>query len=209
MEKIINKIKKHKIISIIRINESSQIESIVESLYKGGIRIVEVTLNTPNAFEAIKKIRKIYPDMIVGAGTVLDEMSAKLAIDSGASFLLSPILDKKTIELSNRYNILMVPGVLTPTEALTAYNYGARMIKVFPARSLRPSYISDLKGPLPQLDIMAVGGVSLENSEEFLSKGCCSLGIGGSIVNNYDIEKGNFSEIENKAKKFVEIAKNI
>ncbi|NBI07100.1 bifunctional 4-hydroxy-2-oxoglutarate aldolase/2-dehydro-3-deoxy-phosphogluconate aldolase [Senegalia massiliensis] len=207
MEKIINKIKKHKIISIIRINESSQIESIVGSLYKGGIRVVEVTLNTPNAFEAIKKIRKIYPDMIVGAGTVLDEMSAKLAIDSGASFLLSPILDKKTIELANRYNILIVPGVLTPTEALTAYNYGARMIKIFPARSLSPSYISDLKGPLPQLDIMAVGGISLENAEEFLSKGCSSLGIGGSIVNNYDIEKRNFLAIENKAKEFVEIAK--
>lgn len=207
MEKIINKIKKHKIISIIRINESSQIESIVGSLYKGGIRVVEVTLNTPNAFEAIKKIRKIYPDMIVGAGTVLDEMSAKLAIDSGASFLLAPILDKKTIELANRYNILIVPGVLTPTEALTAYNYGARMIKIFPARSLSPSYISDLKGPLPQLDIMAVGGISLENAEEFLSKGCSSLGIGGSIVNNYDIEKRNFLAIENKAKEFVEIAK--
>lgn len=208
MEKVISEIKKHKIISIIRINDSSQIESIASSLYKAGIRIVEVTLNTPNAFDAIKKIRKTYPDMIVGAGTVLDEIGAKLAIDSGASFLLSPILDKKSIELANRYNVLMVPGILTPTEAVKAYSYGARMIKLFPARNLKASYISDLKGPLPQLDIMAVGGISLENAEEFLVKGTCSLGIGGSIVNNDDIEKGNFLEIENKARKFVEIAKS-
>lgn len=208
MEEVINLIKKHKIISIIRINDSSKIESIVRSLYKAGIRIVEVTLNTPNAFSSIKKIRKTFPDMIVGVGTVLDEIDAKLAIDSGASFLLSPILDKKSIELANRNNILIVPGILTPTEAVRAYSYGARMIKLFPASNLGSSYISNLKGPLPYLDIMAVGGISLENAEEFLNKGSCSLGIGGSIVNDKDISNGNFLEMEKKARKFVEIVES-
>lgn len=209
MEHNISMIKKYKIISIIRLHDEYDILPIVESLYKGGIRIVEVTLNTPNALSSIKNIREKHPDMIVGAGTILDETDVKNAVNSGASFLLSPILDKKSIEMANKHNILIVPGIFTPTEALRAYEYGARMIKLFPARSLGASYISDLKGPLSQLDIMAVGGIDLNNAGEFLEKGSCSLGIGSSIVSNSDVENGDFLEIEKKAREFVKLREKV
>lgn len=209
MENTISMIKKHKIISIVRLDGDHDMLELVESLYKGGIRIVEVTLNTENALRSIREIKEQYPQMLVGAGTVLDEIDVKNALNSGASFLLSPILDKKSIEMANKHNVLMVPGVFTPTEALRAYEYGARMLKLFPARSVGPSYVSDLKGPLSELDIMAVGGVHIDNAKEFLEKGSCSLGIGSSIVSNKDVAEGNFLEIEKKAREFVKLAEAV
>lgn len=209
MENTISMIKKHKIISIVRLDGDHNMLELVESLYKGGIRIVEVTLNTENALRSIREIKEKYPQMLVGAGTVLDEIDVKNALNSGASFLLSPILDKKSIEMANKHNVLMVPGVFTPTEALRAYEYGARMLKLFPARSVGPSYVSDLKGPLSELDIMAVGGVHMDNAREFLEKGSCSLGIGSSIVSNKDVAEGNFLEIEKKAREFVKLAEAV
>ncbi len=209
MENTISMIKKHKIISIVRLDGDHNMLELVESLYKGGIRIVEVTLNTENALRSIREIKEKYPQMLVGAGTVLDEIDVKNALNSGASFLLSPILDKKSIEMANKHNVLMVPGVFTPTEALRAYEYGARMLKLFPARSVGPSYVSDLKGPLSELDIMAVGGVHIDKAREFLEKGSCSLGIGSSIVSNKDVAEGNFLEIEKKAREFVKLAEAV
>ncbi|MEW9122537.1 MAG: bifunctional 4-hydroxy-2-oxoglutarate aldolase/2-dehydro-3-deoxy-phosphogluconate aldolase [Thermotaleaceae bacterium] len=207
MNDSISMIKKHKIVSIIRTDKDYEILPVVESLYKGGIRIVEVTLNTPNALESIKEIRKQFPDMLVGAGTVLNTSDVEAAIASGANFLLAPTLDKDSILLANEEDVLIVPGVFTPTEAWQAYNYGAKIIKLFPVATLGSSYISDIHGPLPQLEIMAVGGINLDNAKEFLEKGSCSLGIGGSLVNNKDIAKKDFLSIEEKAKDFVEIAK--
>ncbi|MUV37060.1 2-dehydro-3-deoxy-phosphogluconate aldolase [Lentibacillus sp. JNUCC-1] len=206
MDSVINQIKKEKIVSIIRGNSADELEATVESLYKGGIRIVEITMNTPGAIEGIENISKSFPDLIVGAGTVLDPETARNAILAGADFLLAPTLNIDTLKLATRYNVLCVPGVLTPTEALTAHEHGARMIKVFPVRALGPSYISDIKAPLNQLEIMAVGGVSLSNAREFLKAGCCSLGIGSSLVDNQSVYDKDFINIEEKAKRFVELA---
>src|SRR5690606_35181024 len=117
-----------------------------------------------------------------------------------------PTLKESSIAMANRYNTFIVPGVLTPTEALTAYEYGARMIKIFPARSVGSKYITDLKGPLSHLDIMAVGGISLENAEEFLEAGSSALGIGSALVDNKLVKQGDFDEIEKRAREFVELA---
>lgn len=206
MLKVIEKIKRHKIVAIIRTDSINELEQTVESLYKGGIRIVEVTLNTPGALEGIRLLQNKFPELIVGAGTVLDPESARQSILSGASFLLAPTLKESSISMANRYNTFIVPGVLTPTEALTAYEYGARMVKIFPASSVGSRYISDLNGPLSQIDIMAVGGISLENAKEFLEAGSCALGIGSALVNNKLVKQGDFSEIEKRARDFVEIA---
>lgn len=205
MNAVINEIKNNQIVAIIRADSTEALEYTVESLYKGGVRIVEVTMNTPGALKGIERLKNLYPELVIGAGTVLDPESARLAILSGASFLLAPTLKESTISVANRYNTPIIPGVLTPTEALTAYEYGAKMVKVFPVRSLGPSYISDLKGPLSQLDIMAVGGISLSNAEDFLNAGTCSLGVGSSLVDNKLIAKGDYVEIEKRAKAFVEI----
>lgn len=203
MDNVIYTIKKEKIVSIIRADSTTNLEATVDSLYKGGIRIVEVTKNTPGAMKGIEKIQNLYPDLLVGAGTVLDPETARQAILSGADFLLAPTLNTDTLAMANRYNVLLVPGILTPTEALTAYEHGARMIKVFPIRNLGASYISDIKGPLNQLNVMAVGGVSLTNAEDLLKAGSCSLGVGSSLVDQKLVAKKEFSEIENRAKRFV------
>lgn len=203
---ILDSIKKHKIVAIIRTDSLADLELTVESLYRGGIRIVEVTLNTPGALEGIESLTKKFPDLVVGAGTVLDPESARQSILSGATFLLAPTLKESTLHMANRYGTFIVPGVLTPTEALTAYEAGARMVKIFPARSVGPNYIKDLKGPLPHIEVMAVGGISSDNAEAFFKAGCSALGIGSALVDNKLVKQGNFQEIEKRAKEFVTIA---
>jgi len=209
LNETLQEINKTKLVAIIRSNSSDKLESTVKSLYDGGIRVVEVTMNTPGALNGIERMKALYPDMLIGAGTVLDPETARQSILSGASFILTPTLKRSTVEMANRYNVPIIPGVLTPTEVLTAYEYGAKMVKIFPIRSLGPSYISDLKGPLPYIQTMVVGGISLENAEEYLRAGANSLGIGSSLVDDKLIERGEFKEIEKRAARFVEIANKI
>lgn len=202
-------IKKYKIISIIRVKDFSKIKKITKALYDGGIRVLEVTMNTPNALYAIENIRKNHPDMLVGAGTVLDGQTARLAILSGADFLLAPTLDKTTIEVANRYNIPIIPGVFTPTEVIRAKDWGAQVVKIFPVSSVGSQYIKDLKGPLSHIDFIPVGGINLQNSREFIHAGSFALGIGSSLVNQKLLDEDNFIEISNRAKCFVDIVSGL
>ncbi|GIN63349.1 2-dehydro-3-deoxy-phosphogluconate aldolase [Robertmurraya siralis] len=209
MNSILNDIEQNKLVSIIRSDRSNEIVEVVHSLYRGGIRIVEVTMNTPGALKGIEKIKELYPDLHVGAGTVLDSETARAAILSGASFILTPTLKQSTIEMANRYDVPIVPGVFTPTEILTAYEYGAKMVKIFPIRTLGPKFISDIKGPLQHIAIMAVGGISIENVKEYLSAGVSALGIGSSLVEDTLVHQGNYEEIEKRASKFVNIVNKV
>jgi 2-dehydro-3-deoxyphosphogluconate aldolase / (4S)-4-hydroxy-2-oxoglutarate aldolase len=204
LNEVLGEIRKQKIVAIIRGDSTDLIESTVESLYQGGIRLVEITMNTQGALNGIERIKQAFPEMLVGAGTVLDPETARSAIVAGASYILTPTLKASTIEMGNRYNVPVIPGVLTPTEALTAYEAGAKMVKIFPIRSLGPKYISDLHGPLPHLDMMAVGGISLDNASSFIKAGSCALGIGSSLVDNTLVQQGDFTEIEKRARRFVE-----
>lgn len=209
MKMIMEEITEEKIVAIIRSESTENLIKTVDSLYKGGIRVVEVTLNTPGALKGIENLKALYPNLIIGAGTVLDSETARMSILSGASFLLAPTLNQKTIETANRYDVPLIPGVFTPTEALTAYEYGSKMVKIFPIRKLGPAFITDLNGPLPFIRTMAVGGISLENAKEYLDAGAASLGIGSSLVDDNLVRKGNFEEIERRAMRFVEIAKEV
>ncbi|WOV88091.1 bifunctional 4-hydroxy-2-oxoglutarate aldolase/2-dehydro-3-deoxy-phosphogluconate aldolase [Sporosarcina oncorhynchi] len=209
MKTIMEEITEEKIVAIIRSESTENLIKTVDSLYKGGIRVVEVTLNTPGALKGIENLKALYPNLIIGAGTVLDSETARMSILSGASFLLAPTLSQKTIETANRYDVPLIPGVFTPTEALAAYEYGSKMVKIFPIRKLGPAFITDLNGPLPFIRTMAVGGISLENAKEYLDAGATSLGIGSSLVDDNLVRKGNFEEIERRAKRFVEIAKEV
>ncbi|MFC0273385.1 bifunctional 4-hydroxy-2-oxoglutarate aldolase/2-dehydro-3-deoxy-phosphogluconate aldolase [Metabacillus herbersteinensis] len=201
----LEEIRRTKLVAIIRSHSSEGIENTVRSLYKGGIRAVEITMNTPGALNGIEKVKEQYPDLLIGAGTVLDAETARLAILSGASFLLAPTLNKRTIETANRYNVPMIPGVLTPTEALAAYEYGVKMVKIFPISHLGPKYLSDLKGPMPFIETMAVGGISLDNAGDYVKAGASALGIGSTLVNDKLVQQGDFTEIEKRAARFVEI----
>ena len=161
------------IVAIIRGIPSPSLLPVLQALQDGGVSNVEITLNTPGAFEMISQAKKRFGGrMTIGAGTVLDAPSACAAIDRGADFILSPTLDTEVIRVCNTYNKIAVPGVLTPTEALTAWQAGAPVIKIFPAGAMGPGYIKDLLGPLSQLCLMPVGGVNLENAAAFIRKMC-------------------------------------
>ncbi|WP_234400657.1 bifunctional 4-hydroxy-2-oxoglutarate aldolase/2-dehydro-3-deoxy-phosphogluconate aldolase [Virgibacillus senegalensis] len=204
MNDVMDVIKQEKLVSIIRLEGADHVEEVAKSLYQGGIKVIEVTMNTPGALEAIRKINEMPEPILAGAGTVLDAASANAAIRAGASFLLAPTLNTETIIMGSRYGVPVIPGVMTPTEALTAYEAGARMVKVFPVRSLGPAFAKDLKGPLPQIELMAVGGVSEENAGAFFTAGWDAIGIGGSLVNSKLVKEKQFDVIETAARKLVE-----
>jgi len=202
--KYLQKIGEYKLVSIIRGIEEKDLGKVVEALYAGGIRAVEITMNTSGALRMIESVKDTYGDkMLIGAGTVLDPETARNSILAGADFVLSPTLSIPVIELCNRYSKLAVPGVLTPTEILTAWEAGAQLVKLFPARVFGPKYIKDVKGPLPQIEIMPVGGVSLENAGDFIKNGAFALGIGSNLVNVKWVKEGQFDQITKTAEDFV------
>ncbi|WP_332298136.1 bifunctional 4-hydroxy-2-oxoglutarate aldolase/2-dehydro-3-deoxy-phosphogluconate aldolase [Mammaliicoccus sciuri] len=196
--------KETKLIAILRNAKPNDILPIVETLYKAGIRAIEVTMNSPKALESIELISNEMKDkVVVGAGTVLDAESARLAILSGATFILSPTVDKDTIRMSKKYGAVSIPGAMTPTEILEAYEYGGDIIKVFPTTSLGPEYIKDLQGPLPHIPLLPTGGVSIDNVTDFIEAGAVGVGLGSALVNTkVETNKAYFEELEQKAQAF-------
>lgn len=193
-----------KVVAIIRDIEKDKISDTVGALHDGGITSVEVALNTDNALEIIEMIKRKYGDgMVVGAGTVLDPESARLALLSGADFAFSPTLSLKVIEVFNRYDKPAIPGVFTPTEMLTAYEAGARAVKVFPIRSLGPSYIKDIKGPLSHVNIIPVGGVTVENAKEYILAGAYAVGLGSNLVSGKWVMENKFDLLREISERLV------
>ncbi|MEB7049699.1 bifunctional 4-hydroxy-2-oxoglutarate aldolase/2-dehydro-3-deoxy-phosphogluconate aldolase [Mammaliicoccus sciuri] len=197
-------IQETKLIAILRNAKPNDILPIVETLYKAGIRAIEVTMNSPKALESIELISdEMKGKVVVGAGTVLDAESARLAILSGATFILSPTVDKETIRMSKKYGAVSIPGAMTPTEILEAYEYGGDIIKVFPTTSLGPEYIKDLQGPLPHIPLLPTGGVSIDNITDFIKAGAVGVGLGSALVNTkVETNKAYFEELEQKAQAF-------
>ena len=205
----IDKIKSNKVCAIIRGIPKEKIKPVADALIKGGVNAVEVTFNTEGAAEMIAELKRLYGDtLLIGAGTVLDTETARNAITAGASFILAPTLNVEVIKFCLRYNVVPIPGVMTATEALTAWENGARIVKVFPAGVLGPNYIKQLKGPLPQVDMMVVGAVGISNLSDFLKAGACSAGIGGELVNKKLVDDGNYAEIERRAQELSTMVKN-
>jgi 2-dehydro-3-deoxyphosphogluconate aldolase / (4S)-4-hydroxy-2-oxoglutarate aldolase len=205
LRQVLQQIEETGLVSILRGIEETKITATVQALVEGGIRVLEITFDTPAAAGMIEKVKKEFGDRItIGAGTVLDTETARTAILSGADFILSPSLNTGVIEICNRYSKLAVPGVLTPTEIVTALEAGAQVVKLFPARAFGPAYIKDIKGPLKQAEIMAVGGITLENAEEFIRNGAMSVGIGSELVSAKLVAAGDFFGIARNTGLFVE-----
>ena len=193
------------IVAIVRGTEIDSLMKVAESLHAGGVRSIEVTLNTPGAIDMISKLVQEFGDeMLVGAGTVLDPETARAVILSGAKFVLGPTLSLEVSKLCKRYNTLYVPGVFTPTEILAAWEMGSQVVKIFPAGSVGPRYIKELCGPLPQIDMMPVGGVNLDNAAEFIKAGAVALGVGGELVDKKAVELGHYEVLTEKARRFIE-----
>lgn len=193
-----------KVIAIIRGISRESIDRLVKALYAGGIRVIEVTLNTEGAEIMITHLQQEYGEKLwVGAGTVTNLEKAKAAHRAGAQFFVTPNLDEEVIVYGLEHDIQVFSGAMTPTEVNRAYELGATVVKVFPCGSLGTSYIKELKGPLAHIPMMAVGGVTLENAVEFIASGADVLGVGGSLVNKTLINQGEFATIEKNAKRFI------
>ncbi len=203
---IISAIKKFKICAIIRGAETEKTAKIAQSLFDGGIKLIEVTFNTDKAIEMIEAIKRTMGDkMYVGAGTVLDQETAKLAINAGAEFILSPSISEGMIKVCNRYGKVAIPGVMTPSEAVRAMELGADILKLFPASELGPGYLKSIRSPLNHIEFIAVGGINLENAKSFMKSGAIGLGIGGSLVDNSLVINSKFTELKKRANNFVQL----
>ncbi len=175
-------IKKNKIIAIVRGISPHDVLKIAEALLSGGVTLLEVTLNSPDALSSIKKMASAWEGkLLVGAGTVLDAASAQAAIDAGAQFIISPSLDADTIETTKKAGAVSIPGAFTPTEILAAYKYGGDIIKVFPA-SVGVGYFKDLRGPFPHIPLMPTGGITLSTISEYKNAGAVAFGIGSGLI---------------------------
>lgn len=194
-----------KIVAVIRHADKQSIVPILEALSAGGVKVVEITAETPNVRGVIETAEKYMgKEICIGAGTVLDPETAKEVLTAGAQFVVSPTLNTKTLALTNRYNVLNIPGVMTPTEILTAYEHGAKMVKIFPANTFGPDYIKNILGPLPYVQAMVTGGISIENMNDYLAKGAVAVGIGSSLVNTKTFKTNeDFKQLADTAKNFV------
>lgn len=193
----------NKIIAIIRGANSKDVLNMAKALHEGGVNILEITMNSPNALSAIEEITVELGDrVVVGAGTVLDSETARAAILAGAKFILSPTVDIETIQMAKRYGAVSIPGAFTPTEILSAYENGGDIIKVFPA-TLGPSFIKDIRGPLPQIPLLPTGGIDLNNIQEFMKAGAIGCGIGSALVDTQlEITDEYFVQLTEKARQF-------
>ena len=194
----------HKVIAIVRGANPKDLLRIAQALHAGGVRAMEVTLNSPGALASIEEIAGAMPDdFLVGAGTVLDPESARAALLAGARFIISPTLNKHTIRMTKRYGAVSIPGAYTATEILKAYEYGGDIIKVFPASGVGPSYFRDVAGPLPFIPLMPTGGVSLDNIQGFIDAGAVAFGLGSSLVDTKQaVTEAYLAQLLEKARQF-------
>lgn len=201
---LLNRLTESGIVAVIRKPQAAQIVPIAEALIAGGVGALEITVDTDGGLEMIQDIKRKFGDrVLVGAGTVLDLKSAQAAIDAGSDFIFSPTLDEQVIKLTKNAGLLSIPGVMTPTEILSAYQAGADILKIFPGGSLGAGYIKELQGPLGHIPMMPTGGVTLGNVAAFIRSGAVAAGIGGSLVNKQAIEEERYDILRETARQFV------
>jgi 2-dehydro-3-deoxyphosphogluconate aldolase / (4S)-4-hydroxy-2-oxoglutarate aldolase len=192
------------VIAIMRAKSPDQLIKAADAIRNGGVRVMEVTMTTPDAQNVIAEAAERYgSDVLFGAGTVLDSEAARSAILAGAGFIVAPVLNLEVIALCNRSGIPVMPGCFTPTEILKAWKAGADMIKLFPAEVGGPALIKALLAPLPQLQIVPVGGVDLNTAAAFIRNGAVALGVGSSLINPGLLEAGDMDELTRRAAAFV------
>ena len=193
------------IVAIMRANSSEQLLAAADAVKAGGVNAIEVTMTTPGAINVIEQATSRYGEEVVfGVGSVLDPETARAAILAGAQFVVCPTLRLSTIEMAHRYDVPVVPGAYTATEVLTAWEAGADMVKVFPSSVGGPGYIKALKGPLPQIPLVPVGGVNLDTTADFIRAGAEVVGVGGSLINQKLLDAGEFETITENARRYRE-----
>ncbi len=206
---IISEIKRVGLVPVVRARSAEEAMRAIDAIKEGGISVLEVTMTVPGAVRVIEEVAKRYgADVLIGAGTVLDAETARTVILAGAQFVISPSTNLEMIACCRRYGVPVMPGALTPTEVVAAWEAGADAVKVFPAGALGgASYIKALKAPLPQIELVPTGGVSLKTAADFIKAGAMALGVGADLVDTKALAEGNAQLITERARQFVEIVK--
>jgi 2-dehydro-3-deoxyphosphogluconate aldolase/(4S)-4-hydroxy-2-oxoglutarate aldolase len=202
--KVLGKVIASGLVAIVRTHSSDQAARIVEACARGGAAAIEITFTVPGATAVIEALAKQYAsgEILIGAGTVLDPETARIAILAGAQYIVSPSVSPATARLCNRYQVPYMPGAGTMREIVDAMECGADIVKLFPGETLGPAFVKAVKGPLPQASLMPTGGVSVENVAEWITAGAVAVGVGGSLTAG--AQSGNFQQITDTAKQFIE-----
>lgn len=194
------------IVAVIRAQDGDELVSICEALVAGGVVGVEITMTSPGATEAISKAAQVLQGKaIIGAGSVLDPETARVAMLAGADFIVSPILNKDVIAIAKRYGKIVIPGAFTPTEILSAWEAGADVVKVFPATKLGPSFFKDVRGPLPQVRLTPTGGVDINSLGDFLKAGAVFVGVGSALVSKKIVAERNWAALTRLAMDYIKV----
>lgn len=195
------------LVAVVRADSGEELVRVVEALAEGGVTAAEITFTVPGAAEVITRVRRALGDRVVlGAGTVLDPETARVAILAGAEYLVAPSLNFDVIRMAHRYDKAVMPGAFSPTEVLAAWEAGADVVKVFPAEAAGgAAYLKALRGPLPQVRMMPTGGVDLNTAEAYLKAGACCLGVGSALVDPKAVAAGDFARIQNLASQYAAI----
>jgi len=205
-EQVLARLKEDCLVAVVRAKNLEQGEKVIDSIVAGGINFIEIcmTVDEGSPIDLIANMVEKYKDndkVVIGAGTVLDPETARMAIMAGANYVVSPGLNLETIKMCNRYRVPMLPGVMTPTEAITAMEAGCDVIKIFPGNIVGPAAISSFKGPLPQGEFMPSGGVDVDNVDKWIKAGAYAVGTGSSLTKG--AKTGDFAAVTAKAQEFV------
>ena len=192
------------IVAVIRMKEAARLRSVVDAIAAGGVRVLEVTMTVPGAVELIAELAPSLPDgFLLGAGTVTDSATASRVIDAGARFVVGPVFRRDVIATCHGRGVPVLPGCFTPTEILDAWESGADIVKVFPATALGPTYLKDLRGPLPHVKLCPTGGVSIDNAGDWIRAGAAAVGVGSALVDAQAVAVGDFARIRVNAARIV------
>ncbi len=207
-EQILTRIQDSGIVAVVRAESADKAERIVDACMEGGVAAIELTFTVPHAHRVIEDLASKYKpeDIILGAGTVMDAPTARIAMLSGAQYIVSPYFDLDTVKMCNRYRIAVMPGIMTVREGVMAMEAGADILKVFPGDLFGPKIISDIKGPIPYAKMMPTGGVDADNVGEWIKAGAVAVGAGSSLTAG--AKTGNYGLITETAKRFVENIKS-
>ncbi|HLI75354.1 MAG TPA: bifunctional 4-hydroxy-2-oxoglutarate aldolase/2-dehydro-3-deoxy-phosphogluconate aldolase [Acidobacteriaceae bacterium] len=206
---VLSRIRQTGLVPVLRAHSEHQALQLIDAIALGGVDVLEITMTVPGAVRLLGRLTHDRPDLLLGAGTVLDPETARQCILEGAQFIVSPALNRGTIELCHRYSIAVLPGALTPTEVVTAWQAGADVIKVFPANALGGApYLRALKAPLPHVEMIPTGGVSLTTAADFLHAGAIALGVGADLVDTKAIAAGEPEKITEKAREYLQIVRD-
>ena len=203
-EAIVQQIEEAGVVAVIRLKEPDRLRAVMDAIAEGGVRALEVTMTVPGAVELIRQFAStLPPGFLLGAGTVLDAATARRVVDAGAQFVVSPVFRRETIDACRERGVPAMPGCFTPTEILNAWDAGADIVKVFPATALGPSFLKDIRGPLPHVKLMPTGGVTLDNAGDWIRAGAAAVGVGTALLDAKAIASGDYAVLRQNAERIV------